>query len=89
MELLFLIFSRPLFPYFSFDSIKQECECFGSEQKLILQSNDEYIQEIRHRLMENKMAYERRKRRIDQFLVDQLKVIEAQQVKLQILLNMT
>ncbi|XP_013858064.1 sperm flagellar protein 2 [Austrofundulus limnaeus] len=63
----------------SSSSVKRDCEGFGSEQKLMLQSSDEYIQEIRQRLKENEMAYKRRGRRIDQFLAEQLKVIEAQQ----------
>ncbi|XP_017267645.1 sperm flagellar protein 2 isoform X2 [Kryptolebias marmoratus] len=60
-------------------SIEQDCEGLGSEQKLILQSNSEYIREIRRRLKENEMTYEQRRKRVDRFLVEQFMALEAQQ----------
>uniref|UniRef100_A0A3Q3EJF0 Calponin-homology (CH) domain-containing protein n=1 Tax=Kryptolebias marmoratus TaxID=37003 RepID=A0A3Q3EJF0_KRYMA len=69
----------PLFHDCSLDSIEQDCEGLGSEQKLILQSNSEYIREIRRRLKENEMTYEQRRKRVDRFLVEQFMALEAQQ----------
>ncbi|XP_037535972.1 sperm flagellar protein 2 [Nematolebias whitei] len=64
---------------FSLDSIKQDCEGFESEQKWLLKSNSEYIQGIRQRLKENKITSEQREKRLDRFLVEQFKALEAQQ----------
>ncbi|XP_028269778.1 sperm flagellar protein 2 [Parambassis ranga] len=50
-----------------------------SEKKLILRSNSKYIQEIRQRLKENAAACEQREKRLDRFLVEQLKAHEAQE----------
>ncbi|KAM9391454.1 sperm flagellar protein 2 [Pholidichthys leucotaenia] len=47
--------------------------------KLTLQSNAQYIQEIRQRLEENAVACEQREKRCDRFLMEQLKSHEAQQ----------
>ncbi|XP_032371507.1 sperm flagellar protein 2 isoform X2 [Etheostoma spectabile] len=51
----------------------------GSGNKLILQSNSKYIQDIRQRLEENAVAREQREKRRDRFLVEQLKAHEAQE----------
>lgn len=53
-----------------------------SGAKLILQSNSKYIQDIRQRLGENAVAREQREKRLDRFLLEQLKAHEAQEVKL-------
>lgn len=47
----------------------------------MLQSNSKYIQEIRQRLEENAVAREEREKRLDRFLVQQWKTLEAQEVK--------
>ncbi|KAK2837810.1 hypothetical protein Q5P01_015022 [Channa striata] len=57
----------------------QSFEVSGGGTKLILQSNSEYIQEIREKLEENAIAREQREKRRDRFLVEQLKAHEAQE----------
>ncbi|XP_062240685.1 sperm flagellar protein 2 [Platichthys flesus] len=54
-------------------------EVHGSEHKLILKSNSQYIQDIRQRLEENAVSRDQREKRRDRFLVEQLKAHEAQE----------
>ncbi|MEQ2292196.1 hypothetical protein AMECASPLE_020615 [Ameca splendens] len=63
----------------SLGGIKQGSGVPGSQNKLILQSNSKYIQGIRQRLKENAVAREERQRRVDRFLMEQVKALEAQQ----------
>uniref|UniRef100_A0A3Q0RAG0 Calponin-homology (CH) domain-containing protein n=1 Tax=Amphilophus citrinellus TaxID=61819 RepID=A0A3Q0RAG0_AMPCI len=64
---------------FPFGGSSQGSEVTGSGTKVMLQSNSKYIQEIRKRLEENAVACKQRERRQDRFLVEQLKVHEAQE----------
>ncbi|KAK5932266.1 hypothetical protein CgunFtcFv8_003985 [Champsocephalus gunnari] len=57
----------------------QGCELPESGTKLTLQSNSKYIQNIRQRLEESAGAREKREKRRDRFLVEQLKAHEAQE----------
>lgn len=50
--------------------------------KLILQSNDKYLRDIRKRLDENAAAREQREKRLQRFMMEQIKAREAQEVKL-------
>lgn len=50
--------------------------------KLILQSNDKYLRDIRKRLDENAAAREQREKRLQRFVMEQIKAREAQEVKL-------
>ncbi|XP_047246702.1 sperm flagellar protein 2 isoform X3 [Girardinichthys multiradiatus] len=63
----------------SLGGIKKGSGVPGSQNKLILQSNSKYIQGIRQRLKENAVAQEERQRRVDRFLMEQVKALEAQQ----------
>ncbi|MEQ2162492.1 hypothetical protein GOODEAATRI_020303 [Goodea atripinnis] len=67
----------------SLGGIKQGSGYPGSQNKLILQSNSKYIQGIRQRLKENAVAREERQRRVDRFLMEQVKALEAQQAQLE------
>ncbi|XP_059193847.1 sperm flagellar protein 2 isoform X2 [Centropristis striata] len=64
---------------FPFVGSSQGCEVPGSGIKLALQSNSKYIQDIRQRLEENAIARKQREKRLDRFLVEQLKAHEAQE----------
>lgn len=80
---LFVFCSGQPFPSdFSLGGSSQDYDGPGSGAKIILQSNSKYIQEIRQRLRENAVAREEREKRLDRFLVQQLKAHEAQEVKL-------
>lgn len=50
--------------------------------KLILQSNDKYLRDIRKRLDENAAAREQREKRLQRFVMEQIKARETQEVKL-------
>lgn len=66
---------------FSLGSSSQGRDLLGRGNKVMLQSSNRYIQEIRKRLEENAIACKEREKRQDRFLVEQLKVHEAQEVK--------
>ncbi|XP_041643683.1 sperm flagellar protein 2 isoform X2 [Cheilinus undulatus] len=55
------------------------CEVPGSGTKLVLQSNSKYLQDIRQRLEESALAREQREKRVNRFLMEQLKAHEAQE----------
>lgn len=50
--------------------------------KLILQSNDKYMRDVRKRLDENAVAREQREKRLQRFMMEQIKAREAQEVEL-------
>uniref|UniRef100_A0A3P9BPT8 Calponin-homology (CH) domain-containing protein n=1 Tax=Maylandia zebra TaxID=106582 RepID=A0A3P9BPT8_9CICH len=64
---------------FSLGSSSQGRDLLGRGNKVMLQSSNRYIQEIRKRLEENAIACKEREKRQDRFLVEQLKVHEAQE----------
>lgn len=64
---------------FSLGSSSQGRDLLGRGNKVMLQSSNRYIQEIRKRLEENAVACKEREKRQDRFLVEQLKVHEAQE----------
>lgn len=64
----------------------QEFDLTGSGRKLVLKSNCRYMRDIRQRLLENAAAREQREKRLNRFLMEQLKAHEAQEVKLQFVL---
>lgn len=63
----------------------QEFDLAGSGRKLVLKSNCRYMREIRQRLLENAAAREQREKRLNRFLMEQLKAHEAQEVNVKYL----
>uniref|UniRef100_A0A3Q4BDX0 Calponin-homology (CH) domain-containing protein n=1 Tax=Mola mola TaxID=94237 RepID=A0A3Q4BDX0_MOLML len=59
--------------------IGQDYDTAASGAKLILQSSSKYIQDIQQRLGENAAAREQRERRLNRFMMEQLKAHEAQE----------
>ncbi|XP_029999221.1 sperm flagellar protein 2 [Sphaeramia orbicularis] len=64
---------------FLLSGTNQSGEVTENQVKPQLQSNSEYIQKIRQRLQEDALAREQREKRVDRFLVEQLKAHEAQE----------
>lgn len=60
----------------------QDLGVSGKETRLILQSNDKFIRDIRKRLDENAVAREQREKRLQRFMIEQMKAREAQEVKI-------
>lgn len=62
-------------------STNQDLGVSGKETRLTLQSNDKFIRDIRKRLDENAVAREQREKRLQRFMIEQMKAREAQEVK--------
>lgn len=77
---LFICSGQPVAEYYV-PSWSSYLDMQGSKAHLILQSNLKYMQEIRNRLEESAMAREQREKRRDRFLLEQLQIHEAQEVK--------
>ncbi|XP_047447373.1 sperm flagellar protein 2 [Mugil cephalus] len=70
---------QPLLDSFPLGSINQGGEVSESGTKVTLQSNSKYIQGIRQRLQDSAESRERREKRVNRFLVEQLKAQEARE----------
>uniref|UniRef100_A0A672YUG5 Calponin-homology (CH) domain-containing protein n=1 Tax=Sphaeramia orbicularis TaxID=375764 RepID=A0A672YUG5_9TELE len=73
------IYRSPYSRDFLLSGTNQSGEVTENQVKPQLQSNSEYIQKIRQRLQEDALAREQREKRVDRFLVEQLKAHEAQE----------
>lgn len=67
----------------------QEFDPTASGRKLVLKSNCRYMRDLRQRLLENAAAREQREKRLNRFLMEQLKTHEAQEVNVKFLLQGT
>ncbi|XP_061594948.1 sperm flagellar protein 2 [Cololabis saira] len=74
---------QPLLTDFPPVGTKRGCKVPGGGTEVLVQSNDKYIQEIRQRKKEEADLSERRQKRQDRFLVEQLKARQAEQDALQ------
>uniref|UniRef100_A0A674MJM5 Sperm flagellar 2 n=1 Tax=Takifugu rubripes TaxID=31033 RepID=A0A674MJM5_TAKRU len=57
----------------------QDLGVSGKETRITLQSNDKFIRDIRKRLDENAVAREQREKRLQRFMIEQMKAREAQE----------
>ncbi|TWW60641.1 Sperm flagellar protein 2 [Takifugu flavidus] len=57
----------------------QDLGVSGKETRITLQSNDKFIRDIRKRLDENAVAREQREKRLQRFMIEQMKACEAQE----------
>lgn len=60
----------------------QDLDVSESGAKLISEPNDKYIQDIRKRLDEKTAAREQREKKLQRFVIEQMKAREAAEVKL-------
>uniref|UniRef100_A0A8C5HAY3 Sperm flagellar 2 n=1 Tax=Gouania willdenowi TaxID=441366 RepID=A0A8C5HAY3_GOUWI len=70
---------QPFPPDYHPGGSRKGVEVSGGEKKVMLQSNTKYIQEIRQRLEENAVASDQRDKRLNSFLMEQLKARDAQE----------
>lgn len=69
-------------------STNQDLGVSGKETRVILQSNEKFIKDIRKRLDENAVAREQRGKRLQRFMIEQMKACEAQEVKMLIIISL-
>lgn len=84
----FLCSSHPSPGVYHLSTNNQDLGVSGKETRLILQSNDKFIRDIRKRLDENAVASEQRKKRLQRFMIEQMKAREAQEVKILIVISL-
>lgn len=80
--LSFICSSQPSPRAFHLGTSHQDLDVSGKGMKVILQSNDKYIRDIKKRLDENTEAREQRQKRLQRFMMEQMKAREAQEVKI-------
>lgn len=78
----FLCSGHPSPGTFRLSANHQDLDVSGKETKFILQSNDKFTRDIRKRLDENTVAREQREKRVQSFMIEQMKAREAQEVKI-------
>lgn len=78
----FLCSSHPSPGAYHLSTNHQDLGVSGKETRIILQSNDKFIRDIRKRLDENAVAREQREKRLQRFMIEQMKAREAQEVKI-------